>query len=127
MGGVAGSEQALVPGGLAIAVVLSLAAFFDTARPLAYRVLGLVFASVDPMGFIWYAVLGPGDGDGLATLILCMTAGGIIGPAIENLMLSPTGIRAVPLVIAVSAVMDPAVFASIPRCDGPGKLRDLVR
>jgi hypothetical protein len=127
MVGVAGSEQALVLGGLAIAVVLSLAAFFDTATPLAYPVLGLVFASVDPMGFIWYAVLGPGDGDGLATLILCMTAGGIIGPAIESLMLSLTGIHAVPLVIAAYAVMDLAVFASIRRFDGPGKLRDLVR
>jgi len=77
------------------------------------------------MGFIWYAVLCPGHG--LATLILCMTAGGIIGPAIESLMLSLTGIHAVPLVIAVYAVMDLAVFTSIRRYDGPGKLRDLVR
>jgi len=40
MVGVAGSEQAPVLGGLAIAVVLSLTAFFDTATPLAYPCSG---------------------------------------------------------------------------------------
>ncbi|HEY5121240.1 MAG TPA: hypothetical protein VII84_06660, partial [Acidimicrobiales bacterium] len=109
------SEQALVLGGLALAVLLSLAATFDAVAPFSYPLLGLVIASVYPMGLIWYTVLCPGDGDGLATLILCMMIGGIVGPATESLMVSLLGIHAVPIVIAIFALADLVVFASIRR------------
>lgn len=111
------SGRFLVLGGLTLAVVLSLASFFDGLAPFAYPVLGLIIASVYPMGLIWYTVLCPGDGDGLATLILCMMVGGIIGPALESLMVSLTNIRAVPIVIAVFALLDLGVFASATRFD----------
>jgi fucose permease len=113
------SDQALVLGGLALAVILSLAAFFDAAAPFTYPVLGLLIASVYPMGLIWYTKLCPGDGDGLASLILCMMAGGIIGPAIESLMVSLTGIHAVPVVIAIFSLLDLGVFSSALRYERP--------
>jgi FHS family glucose/mannose:H+ symporter-like MFS transporter len=111
------SGRVLVLGGLGFAVILSLAAFFDAAAPFTYPALGLVFASVYPMGLIWYTTLCPGDGDGLATLILFMMAGGILGPAIESLMVSVAGIRAVPLVIAAYALINLGVFTSALRFD----------
>ncbi len=113
------SGKILVLGGLAAAVILSFAAFFNVAAPYAYPVLGLVFASVYPMGLIWYTTLCPGDGDGLATLILFMMAGGIIGPAIESVMVSLAGIHAVPVVIAIYALLNLGVFASALRFDVP--------
>jgi FHS family glucose/mannose:H+ symporter-like MFS transporter len=111
------SERSLVIGGLALAVFLSLASFFNAVAPFCYPALGLITASVYPMGLIWYTTLCPGDGDGLATLILCMMVGGIIGPAIESLMVSLTNIHAVPVVIAIFALLDLSVFASATRFD----------
>jgi hypothetical protein len=107
----------LVLGGLAAAVALSAAAYFNAVAPVTYPLLGLAIASVYPMGLIWYTVLCPGDSDGLATLILCMMAGGIIGPAIESLAVSLLSIHAVPVVIAVLAALDLGVFASALRFD----------
>ncbi len=111
------SEKVLVLGGLAAAVALSAAAYFNAVAPLTYPLLGLAIASVYPMGLIWYTVLCPGDNDGLATLILCMMAGGIIGPALESLAVSLLSIHAVPVVIAVLAALDLGVFASALRFD----------
>jgi len=111
------SPRLLVLGGLCVAVATSAVAFFDAAAPLAYPLLGLVIASVYPMGIIWYTTLCPGDGDGLSALILCMMAGGIIGPAVESLMVSLSGIHAVPLVVAAFFLADLAVFASVRRFD----------
>jgi hypothetical protein len=113
------SEKILVLGGLALAVLVSLAAFFDSVAPFSYPLLGLIVASVYPMGLIWYTALCPGDVDGLATLILLMMAGGIAGPAIESLMVSLVGIHAVPIVIAIYAFLDLGVFASALRFDRP--------
>ena len=115
------SEQVLVLGGLALAVLLSLSAYLNVVAPFSYPLLGLIIASVYPMGLIWYTVLCPGDGDGLATLILCMMIGGIVGPATESLMVSLAGIHAVPLVIAAFALADLAAFASVRRFDRPSR------
>ena len=65
-----------------------LVALADSAAPYAYPVMGMVIASVYPMGLIWYTVLIPHDGDGLALIILCMMIGGVIGPAAQSLMVS---------------------------------------
>ena len=105
-------DQWLVLGGLGLTIVLSLVAFSDGLAPYAYPLLGLVMASVYPMGLIWYTVLCPHDSDGLALMILFMMCGGVIGPGAESLMVSLVGIHAVPLVIASFAVLDVAVFAS---------------
>ena len=114
------SERLLVLGGLALATCLSAAAFFDAAAPITYPILGLVIASVYPMGLIWYTSLCPGDGDGLSALILCMMIGGILGPGTESLVVSLSGIHAVPLVVAAFFLADFAVFASLRRFDTPG-------
>jgi fucose permease len=116
------SGKSLVLGGLALAVVVAMASLVNAAAPYTYPVLGLIIASVYPMGLIWYTVLCPGDGDGLATLILCMMVGGIIGPAVESLMVSLTNIHAVPIVIAAFALLDLGVFASATKYDQPDGL-----
>lgn len=113
------SEKILVLGGLSLAFLLSLAAYFNGAAPFTYPLLGLIIASVYPMGLIWYTLLCPGDGDGLATLILFMMAGGIVGPAIESLMVSLAGIHVVPIVIAIYALLDLCLFASALRYGRP--------
>ena len=115
------SEPVLVLGGLAVAVVLSATAILDGVAPYSYALLGLIIASVYPMGLIWYTTLCPGDGDGLATLILCMMLGGVAGPATESLMVSISGIHAVPIVIAVFALCDLAAFASVLRFEPTGR------
>ncbi len=100
------SDRALVMGGLTLVIVLALIALADPTAPYAYPVMGLVIASVYPMGLIWYTVLIPHDGDGLALIILFMMIGGVIGPAAVSLMVSVTSIHAVPVVIATFALAD---------------------
>jgi len=106
------SEKVLVLGGLVASIVLCLCAFSTVLSPYAYPLLGLAIASVYPMGLIWYTMLCPHDGNGLALLIFFMMAGGVIGPATVSFMVSVAGIHCVPLVIATFAALDLAVFAS---------------
>ena len=106
------SDRQLVLGGLVLTVGLSLCALSGNLAPYAYPVMGLVVASIFPMGLIWYTVLCPHDGDGLAIVLLFMMAGGVIGPGAESLMVSLLGIHVVPLVIAAFVLLDLAVFAS---------------
>jgi hypothetical protein len=63
------------------------------------------------MGLIWYTVLCPHDSNGLALIILFLMGGGIIGPAVESLMVATYGIHAVPLVIAAFAFLDILAFS----------------
>jgi fucose permease len=106
------TEKILVLGGLGLCVALGLVAYSTAAAPYAYPALGLVMASVYPMGLIWYTLLCPHDSDGLALMILFMMIGGIIGPGAQSLMVSLVGIHAVPLVIVAFSLLDLAVFAS---------------
>ncbi len=62
------------------------------------------------MGLIWFTNLNPGDGDGVAILILTMMAGGVIGPALTGVAVSVAGVRAVPVCVAAFAAADLAVF-----------------
>ncbi|MGD0055363.1 MAG: MFS transporter [Acidimicrobiales bacterium] len=106
------SEKAMVLGGLALTLVLGLVAYSSTLAPFTYPMIGLVMASVYPMGLIWYTLLCPHDSDGLALMILFMMIGGVVGPGAQSLMVSLVGIHAVPLVVATFALADLAVFAS---------------
>jgi fucose permease len=106
------SDKVLVLGGLALALIICGCAYSSSIAPYAYPVLGLVLASIFPMGLIWYTMLCPHDNDGLALMILCMMAGGVIGPGLESLMVSSFSLHVVPLVIAALALVDLAVFAS---------------
>src|ERR1035437_482017 len=66
------SYKILVLGGLGLAIILSCCAFSNLLAPYTYPLVGLAFASVFPMGLIWYTVLCPHDSDGLALMILFM-------------------------------------------------------
>jgi len=106
------SERALVLGGVALTGGLGLLAIINPWAPFVYPLIGLVLALVFPMGLIWYTSLCPHDGDGVALMILFMMAGGIIGPGAESVMVSLFSLHVVPLVIAIFALLDLAVFAS---------------
>jgi fucose permease len=106
------SDKSLVLGGLSLCIVLAVIAYSHVAAPYAYLLIGLVLASVYPMGLIWYTVLCPDDSNGLALIILFMMLGGVLGPGVESLMVSALGIHAVPLVIAGFGVLDVGVFGS---------------
>jgi len=106
------SEKKLVLGGLALATVACATAFSDALAPYAYPLLGLIIASIFPMGLMWYTMLCPHDSDGLSLLILFMMVGGVAGPGIIGLLVSQFGVHVVPITLAVFAALDLAVFLS---------------
>jgi hypothetical protein len=105
--------------GLVLAIAVSASALSNGLAPYAYPILGVVLASVYPMGLIWYTLLCPNDGNGLALIILCMMSGGIIGPAAQSLMVAHFGIHAVPIVIASFAILTLGAFGSALRFTPP--------
>jgi MFS transporter, FHS family, glucose/mannose:H+ symporter len=113
------SDHRLVLSGLATAVALCLLALVSGAAPYVYPLVGLSFALVYPLGLVWYSTLCPHDDDGVALLILCMMAGGVIGPALQSLMVSTFGIHVVPVVLASFAALTCATFASALRFSPP--------
>jgi fucose permease len=106
------SETKLVLGGLVAAIALCGLAAIDPVAPIAYPLLGLIIASVFPMGLIWYTKLCPHDSDGLSLLIFVMMMGGVAGPGLVSLLVSHFGVRVVPLTLAGYAALDVAVFFS---------------
>jgi FHS family glucose/mannose:H+ symporter-like MFS transporter len=106
------SDKKLVLGGLALAVVISLVTFFNPVAPYAFPLLGLIIASIFPMGLIWYTTLCPHDSDGLSMLILFMMIGGVAGPGLISLLVSHFGVHVVPFAIATFAALDFGVFFS---------------
>jgi fucose permease len=109
------ADQKLVLGGLIAATVLCCLAGIDPIAPIAYPLLGLIIASIFPMGLIWYTKLCPHDSDGLSLLIFVMMIGGVAGPGLVSLLVSHFGVRVVPFTIAIYAVLDLAVFLSARR------------
>ena len=106
------SEKKLVLGGLVLATFVCAAAFSDSLAPYAYPLLGLIVASIFPMGLMWYTMLCPHDSDGLSLLILFMMIGGVAGPGIVSLLVSQFGVHVVPFTLASFAALDLAVFLS---------------
>ena len=109
------SSAKLVLGGLALAVIVSVTASFDALAPYAFPLLGLILASVFPMGLIWYTTLCPHDSDGLSLLIVLLMVGGVAGPGIVSLLVSHFGVHAVPFALASFAAIALALFASARR------------
>ncbi len=109
------AEEKLVLGGLSVATVLCLLALADPLAPVAYPLLGLIIASVFPMGLLWYTALCPGDSDGLSWLMLFTMVGGVAGPGIASLMVSHFHIHVVPVVLAGFALIDLSIFVSARR------------
>jgi MFS transporter, FHS family, glucose/mannose:H+ symporter len=106
------SDKKLVLGGLVLAVAFSLLALIDPFAPYAFPLLGLIIASIFPMGLIWYTTLCPHDSDGLSLLILFMMIGGVAGPGFISLLVSHFGVHVVPIALATFAVLSLAVFLS---------------
>ena len=113
------ADHRLVLVGLAFAVVLCLTARVTGAAPYVYPLVGLSIALVYPLALVWYATLCPHDDDGVALLIFCMMAGGVIGPAVESFMVSTFGIRVVPIVLAIFSALTLVTFASALRFSAP--------
>jgi len=107
--------KTLVLGGLIVTMVLGAIAIDPSFAPYVYPLMGFVVASVFPMGLIWYTVLCPHDGDGLALIILFMMAGGILGPSGESLMVAHFGLGVVPVVVTLFALVTLATFLSVLR------------
>ncbi|MHB2029144.1 MAG: MFS transporter [Acidimicrobiales bacterium] len=106
------SDSKLVLGGLALATLTCGAAFVNSAAPFLFPLLGLIIASIFPMGLIWYTKLCPHDSDGLSTLILFMMIGGVAGPGVVSLLVSHLGVHVVPFALASMAIVDLVVFLS---------------
>ena len=106
------SDKKLILGGLVLAIIVSAIAIADPLAPYAYPVLGLIIASVFPMGLMWYTHLCPHDSDGISLLMLFMMVGGVAGPGAVSLLVSNFGVHVVPITLAVFAALDLAVFLS---------------
>lgn len=106
------SARQLVLGGLAVAIAVTSCAYSSGLAPYAYPLTGLALAAVFPMGLVWFTVLSPDDSGGVSWLLLGTMAGGVLGPAVESLLVSALGLHVVPLVVVALAVIDLAVFAS---------------
>jgi FHS family glucose/mannose:H+ symporter-like MFS transporter len=109
------SEERIVLGGLLVTAALCALAHSDAVAPITYPLAGLSIALVYPMGLIWYTRLAPGDGDGVALLILTMMIGGVIGPALTSALVSMEGVRVVPLCVCALALITLIAFLSARR------------
>ncbi|HSN01893.1 MAG TPA: MFS transporter [Acidimicrobiales bacterium] len=109
------SAAAIVLASLALAIVAGLAISSSTVAPIGYPVLGMILASVFPMGLMWFSLVAPHDSDGMSLLILFNMAGGILGPGAVDLLVAHQGVRVVPFAIAALACIDLVIFASLRR------------
>ncbi len=109
------NERRLILGGLVAAILLDLAATSNHLALVAYPLLGLILASIFPMGLIWYTRLLPHDSDGITLIIFAMMAGGVIGPGSVSLLVSHFGVHAIPYAFAGFAAIDLAIFTSVRR------------
>lgn len=109
------NERRLILGGLVLAIVADLAATSNHVALVSYPLLGLILASVFPMGLLWYTRLVPHDSDGITIILFAMMAGGVIGPGSVSLLVSHFGVHVIPFAFASFAAIDLAVFASILR------------
>jgi fucose permease len=109
------NERRLILGGLILAIVADLAGTSNHVALVSYPLLGLILASVFPMGLLWYTRLVPHDSDGITIILFAMMAGGVIGPGSVSLLVSHFGVHVIPFAFAGFSVIDLAIFASIMR------------
>jgi hypothetical protein len=98
-----------------LAIGLDLLATSNHVALVSYPILGLVLATIFPMGLFWYTRLLPHDSDGITIILFAMMAGGIIGPGGVSLLVSHFGVHVIPFAFASIAVIDLGIFASILR------------
>lgn len=109
------ADHRLILSGLSLAIVADLVGTSNHAALVCYPLLGLILASVFPMGLMWYSRLVPFDSDGITIILFSMMAGGVIGPGGVSLLVSHLGVHVIPFAFASFAVVDLAIFASILR------------
>jgi fucose permease len=109
------NDRKLILGGLSLAIIADLSATSDHVALVTYPLLGLILASVFPMGLLWYTRLLPHDSDGITLILFAMMAGGVIGPGSVSLLVSDFGVHVIPYAFASFAAIDLAIFASILR------------
>ncbi len=109
------NDHKLILGGLFLAILADLAGTSNQVALVSYPLLGLILASVFPMGLVWYTRLLPHDSDGISLILFAMMAGGVIGPGGVSLLVSHVGIHVIPYAFASFAAIDLALFASILR------------
>jgi fucose permease len=109
------NDRKLILGGLSLAIIADLSATSDHVALVTYPLLGLILASVFPMGLMWYTRLLPHDSDGITLILFAMMAGGVIGPGSVSLLVSHFGVHVIPYAFASFAAIDLAIFASILR------------
>lgn len=109
------NERKLILGGLVLAIFADLGATSNHLALVTYPLLGLILATVFPMGLMWYTRLLPHDSDGISLILFAMMAGGVIGPGGVSLLVSHFGVHVIPYTFAGLALIDVALFASILR------------
>lgn len=109
------NERRLILGGLALTIIVDLSATSNHVALVSYPILGLLLATMFPMGLLWYTKLLPHDSDGITLIMFLMMAGGILGPGGISLLVSHFGVHVIPYSFAALAGIDLAIFASILR------------
>ncbi len=109
------NDRKLILGGLFLAILADLGGVSNKVALVTYPLLGLILASVFPMGLVWYTRLLPHDSDGISLILFAIMAGGAIGPGGVSLLVSHLGIHVIPYAFASLAAIDLALFASILR------------
>ncbi len=109
------NDRRLVLGGLVVAILLDLSATSNHLALVSYPVVGLVLASVFPMGLVWYTRLLPHDSDGVIIILFAMMGGGVLGPGTVSLLVAHFGVHVIPWTFAGFALVDLGIFASILR------------
>lgn len=109
------NERRLILGGLILAIPCDLAGTSDRLALVTYPFLGLILASVFPMGLLWYSHLLPHDSDGIALILFAMMIGGIVGPGSISLLVAHVGVHAIPFAFGSLAAIALVIFASAQR------------
>ncbi len=109
------NDRRLILGGLTLAILADLGGTSNHVALVTYPLLGLILASVFPMGLVWFTRLLPHDNDGITLILFAMMAGGVIGPGGVSLLVSHFGVHVIPYAFASFAALDLAIFASILR------------
>ena len=108
-------DTPLILGGLGLAIVIDLSGVSNHVALVTYPLLGLILASVFPMGLVWYTRLLPHDSDGITMMLFAMMAGGVIGPGTVSVLVAHLGVHVIPYAFAAFSLVDLLIFASILR------------
>ena len=105
------SADAIAPSSLTLAIVAGPTISSSAVAPIGYPVLGMIRASIFPMGLTWISLVAPHDSDGTSLLNLFNLTGGILGPGAVDPLVAHQGVRVGPLANVTLACIDLVIFA----------------